>query len=112
MANGADADLCYACDLLPKLMASVRREGALQLLNVHAPRSLARCGEVLSLMVCSGLASFCDRSFVEHLIYIMYALNTSLVHHQSAALTRSHVQKRNLEGFAPPTGTPLSLGLA
>ena len=38
-ANGADADLCYACDIVPTLIAGVRREAAQQLLNVRAPRS-------------------------------------------------------------------------
>ena len=37
-AKGAYADLCYACDLVPTVMASVRRGAAQQLLNVHAPR--------------------------------------------------------------------------
>ena len=41
-ANGADADLCYARDLVPTLMSGVRREAAQQLLNVCAPRSLPR----------------------------------------------------------------------
>ena len=51
--NGADADLCCANDLLPKLTVSVRREAPQQLLNVHAPRSLAKAAvEVLSWMVC------------------------------------------------------------
>ena len=51
-ANGADADLCYACDLVPTVMASVRRGAAQQLLNVHVHRGAFRGGgEVLSWMV-------------------------------------------------------------
>ena len=41
----------------------------------------------------------------------MYALNASFIHHQSAALTRSHVQKRNLEAGVCTADWHASLGL-